>query len=47
VKSSLSQQRKSGSAIPHSFDQLELVDMALDHSIVLRKGKPCHNSGFA
>jgi hypothetical protein len=46
MKNSLAEQRDPCSSIPHPFDQLELVDMALNQSIVLGKSQPCRHCGL-
>ena len=39
VENTLTKQWKARSAIPHSFNQLELVHKALDHSIGIAQGE--------
>jgi hypothetical protein len=46
MKNSLAEQRDPCSSISHSFDQLQLVDMALNQPIVLGEGQSRHHSGF-
>lgn len=46
MENALAEQREARSSISHSFDQLELVDMALNQSIVLGKSQPCHHRCF-
>src|SRR5260370_41996409 len=46
VEYALTKQGKSSSAIAHPFNQLELVHMALDDSIVLDQSQSCHHRRF-
>ena len=46
MKNPFSQEGKSGSAIALPFDQFELVDVALNHSVVLGQGQPCQHRCF-
>jgi hypothetical protein len=46
MQDSLAEQRETCSSIPHPFDQLQLVDMTLNQSIVLGEGQPCHHRGL-
>lgn len=46
VKNSLAEQRKSGSAISHPFDQLELIHFSLNQAVVLRESQTCYNGCF-
>lgn len=46
MENSLAEQRDPCSSIPHSFDQLQLVDVTLNQSIVLGEGQPCHYCGL-
>jgi hypothetical protein len=39
MENALAKQREACSPIPHPFDQLQLVDMALEDSIVLGEGQ--------
>ena len=46
MENALAKQREACSSIPHPFNQLELVHVALNHSVVLGKGQPCHHGCF-
>ena len=46
MENALAEQRETCSSIPHPFNQLELVDVALNQSVVLGKGQSCHHCCF-
>src|SRR5258708_55367 len=46
MENPLAEQRETCSSIPHPFDQLQLVDMSLNQSIVLGESQSCHHCGL-
>jgi hypothetical protein len=43
MEKALAEQRDACSSIPHPFDQLQFVDVALNQSVVLGEGQSCRH----